>query len=247
MKKTVLMMILLTFVFLPMFGFQRLEPSSGGVLLRNHESIMEVATHIPNIEHVKEIVVLPSEEFNETEVLLMIRQISHIHSSILEKAVNQDLKLKFFQGPLTSQTGFTHLKGVKPRGHEQLTWDDIPGAGGSKLALAKIGYSEKGKSHGSVNLELHEFAHSIDLHVFHSLRNDHDFLEIWKEEAVLLFPSNPYFIENPEEYFAEVFAMFYFEEHTQLELFNKAPKTYLYLKELPNREDTDLQRAFTFR
>ncbi|WP_420535002.1 anthrax toxin lethal factor-related metalloendopeptidase, partial [Bacillus mycoides] len=48
---------------------------------------------------------------------------------------------------------------------KQLTWDDVPGVGsdiGGKPVMARIGFSERGKGHGSINLELHEIAHAID-------------------------------------------------------------------------------------
>ena len=46
----------------------------------------------------------------------------------------------------------------------------------------KIGASDKGNGHSSVNLELHELAHSIDSYVFNELRYNKNFLEIWNQE-----------------------------------------------------------------
>ncbi|WP_456278698.1 anthrax toxin lethal factor-related metalloendopeptidase [Bacillus sp. AK128] len=247
MKKTVIIMISMMLLFIPILvGFEQTK-ANGGVLLVYDKKALEAITQLRTTEYVKNIVVLPTESYEMDEVVPMINRISRIHPSILKKAADQGIKLKLFEGPLTNQPGYTELKGVKPRGYKQLTWDQIPGAGGSKMALAKIGHSHKGESHGSVNLELHELAHSIDQHVFHSLRYEKRFRDIWHEEASLLFPNQPYFIDHAEEYFAEVFAMFYLNGRTKLEIVQKAPKTYEYMKELEQRKETDLQLAYTFR
>jgi hypothetical protein len=246
MKKTVLTMIIIILLFIPILGFQKTKASNDGILLVNNQQAMEKLSHLSISEHLNEIIVLPTENYEMEEALQMIERISSIHPSILKSAAEKNIKLKLFVGPLTNQLGFTHLKGVVPRGHQKVTWDDIPGAGGSKMALAKIGFSEKGKNHGSVNLELHEFAHSIDKHVFRSLGDDLKFKKIWKIEASLLFPNQSYFTDHPEEYFAETFAMYYLDSETRLDLMTKAPKTYKYLKELESNDETDLQLAFTF-
>lgn len=239
-------MIIMMLLFIPILvGFEQTE-ASGGVLLVHDQKALEEIAQLHTTQYVKNIIVLPTGSYEMDEVVSMINRISRIHPSILKKAADQGVKLKLFEGPLTNQPGYTQLKGVKPRGYKQLTWDQIPGAGGSKMALAKIGHSQRGESHGSVNLELHELAHSIEQHVFHSLRFEQEFRDIWHEEARLLFPNQPYFIDYPEEYFAEVFAMFYLNGKTKLEIVKKAPKTYEYMKALELREETDLQLAYTF-
>jgi hypothetical protein len=247
MKRTVLLMILTMLLFISILGFQNPEASNSGILLVNDHYAMDKTSHLSTTEFVKKIIVLPTEDYEIDEAVKMIERISTVHPSILKRAAEKNIKLKLFVGPLTSQPGFMHLEGVKPRGYQNITWDQIPGAGGSKIALAKIGHSDKGSSHGSINLELHEFAHSIDKHVFRSIRDDRKFKEIWKKEASLLFPNQSYFINHPEEYFAEAFAMYYLKEETRKGLLTKAPKTYSYLKELENRDESDFhQLASTF-
>ncbi len=245
MKNTIFTLSLILFLFLPIFVFQQTEASQGGQLLRNEEKLINQIKNLPNFQYVQEIIIVPTEKYQEDELLKMIERISQIHPTILEKAVQNKLKLKLFTGSLTEQPGFTHLKGVKPKGYTRYTWDDVPGAGGTKLAMAKVGHSVKGKGHNSVNLELHEFAHSIDKHVFDSIRTEPLFNEIWIEEAPLMFPGQLYFIEHPEEYFAEVFAMYYLGFFTQSELAIHAPKTFNYLKQLQTK-DKLVQNSFSF-
>jgi hypothetical protein len=246
MKKTIIIILLTMFLFIPVMVFQTTEASFGGQLLLNEKKVMEQVAKLEHSNYIKHIIVLPTENYHDQEVVNMIERISHIHPNILKKVVENNIRLKLFTGSLTDQPGFTHLKGVKPRGYVRFTWDDVPGAGGSKLALAKIGHSVKGKGHGSINLELHELAHSIDKHVFHSLRNETEFRSIWQEEAPLMFQGQPYFIENPEEYFAEAFAMYYLGYYTRSELFTSAPKTYHYIEQLETREEDGLQLAVSF-
>jgi hypothetical protein len=246
MKKTIIIILLTMFLFIPVKVFQTTEASLGGQLLLNEKKLMEQVAKLEHSDYIKHIIVVPTVNDHDEEVVNMIERISRIHPTILEKVVENNIRIKLFTGSLTDQPGFTHLKGIKPRGYERFTWDDVPGTGGSKLALAKIGHSVKGKGHGSINLELHELAHSIDKHVFHSLRDDSEFKNIWKEEASLLFPGQLYFIDNPEEYFAEVFAMYYLGSSPRLQLYSHAPKTYHYLKQLETREEDGIQLAVSF-
>jgi hypothetical protein len=183
------------------------------------------------------IVLLPESPYDKESAGAMIERLSVIHPNILKALSNNGVKMKLFTGRLTDQPAFAHLKGERPKGwSEGKTWDDVPGAGGSYIAAAKIGASKFGKGHGSINLELHEIAHSIDNIVFKSLRNDEEFREAWSAEVKELFPDRPYFTNYPEEYFAEVFAMYYYNEKTKKQLKNTAPKTYDYIKQLESKE-----------
>lgn len=247
MRKTVSFLLLTMVLFIPVIAFNGTEASQGGELLRENKKMMKELSTISTIEYLDDIVVLPEGSFDEDEVLNMINRVSKIHPSILQKIEKNNVRLKLFTGTLTNQPGFSHLKGVKPRGYIRYTWDDVPGAGGSNLVLAKVGYSQKGKGHGSVNLELHELAHSIDKIVFNSIRDDATFINIWKEEAPVLFPNQPYFINHSEEYFAETFAMYNLSFFTSSDLFIRAPKTYKYMKDLENREERGIELAVSFR
>src|SRR5699024_7062456 len=65
--------------------------------------------------------------------------------------------------PLTELPEFDYLSGKVPRGWEKTnsTWDEVPGAGGHTTA-ARIGYSDPGNGHSTINLELHEYGHAVD-------------------------------------------------------------------------------------
>jgi Pro-Pro endopeptidase len=187
-------------------------------------------------EILQEIILLPQSHTNEqfSQAMKMVERIDHLPPSLLEKLREKRVYLQLFEGNLTDLPSVRHLKGISPRGYKNaaITWDDVPGAGGSNIVLAKIGYSDKGNGHGSVNLELHELAHSIDKIIFDYLRYDDDFLEIWQEERLKIFDSGHYLSEYPEEYFAECFAYFYKDETTNEILHEKAPKTYLFIEQL---------------
>lgn len=179
------------------------------------------------------LIVLPEKDFDQAEAAKIINRLTILPESVILKAVNRNIKVKLFVGNLTDNPTASHLKGIVPRGYtSKKTWDQVPGIGGSRTVLVKIGSSDKGKGHGSVNLELHEFAHSLDRHVYNEIRQEGKFLEIWKRESQLLFPGRAYFLDYPEEYFAECFAMFYIGGLPSKLLKEAAPQTYQYIEGL---------------
>ena len=185
-------------------------------------------------QYLNNIIILPEASFDHNQAEGMIGRIGSLPVSMLQKINRDGIYIKLFNGQLTDNPTAKYLNGVVPRGYpnNKTTWNDVPGMGGSKLVLVKIGSSEKGKGHSSVNLELHELAHSIDRYVYNGIRSNADFLAIWNKEKTALFPGNPYFLDYPEEYFAECFAMYYLGPHTKTILKDKAPETYKYIKSL---------------
>ncbi|MFJ7725645.1 toxin [Neobacillus sp. NPDC097160] len=179
-----------------------------------------------------QIIILPKQSFNQKEAAAMISRIGSLSSSLLEKVNQNGINVKLFTGKLTDNPTASQLAGQVPRGYQaNITWDDVPGIGGSKVVLAKIGSSAQGKGHGSVNLELHELAHSIDRYVFGDISGSEEFHRVWEKEHEQLFPGNGYFL-FPEEYFAEAFAMYHLNKDTKEQLLLKAPLTYKFIKSL---------------
>lgn len=211
------------------------QASNAGVMLEDY-STNSVLYHSLKVDQslplLDQIIVLPKQSFDQKEAAEMINRIDSIPDSILEKIINNRISLKLFTGKLTDNPTASHLKGKIPRGYtNKVTWDDVPGIGGSKVVLVKIGASDKGHGHGSVNLELHELAHSIDHYVFNGISSSKEFLNVLEMEHEQLFPGNSYF-QYPEEYFAETFAMYYLNTDTKDLLRAKAPKTFDFMKQL---------------
>lgn len=231
MKRT---SFIISFALLLLF-IQRSEAANDGVLLKDVPSSSLLAQlPLQSKEYLNTIILLPHTPFNEREAGEMIKRIDRIPSSILKKMAIKKIKIRLFDGKLTDLPTARHLKGVTPRGYTNTstTWDDVPGAGGSDVVMIKIGHSEKGKGHGSVNLELHELAHTLDKMVFQGIRYDQTFKHIWKLEASKVFGNHAYFLRYPEEYFAETFAMYYANEESHFLLKTLAPKTYEYIQQL---------------
>ncbi|MCA1063091.1 toxin [Rossellomorea sp. AcN35-11] len=203
-----------------------------GILLKH--SPLKTQVQLQSSEQLENIILLPHSSFDQTAALEMIETLDRIPTSLLESAHSKEIKIRLFENNLTDFSTTSHLKGVTPRGYtnKSITWDDVPGIGGSKLVLVKIGHSDKGQGHNSYNLELHELAHSIDRYVLTDLSYELEFLPLWKREAPRLFPDEPYFLQYKEEYFAETFAMYYLNHHTRILLKQKAPATYRFFKEL---------------
>ncbi|RFU61699.1 toxin [Bacillus sp. V59.32b] len=190
---------------------------------------------IKDNQNLQRLFLFSNSVFNNEEAYSIIKTISSLPPFMHDRLVHHNVRIKLFTGSLTDNRSARHLKGEKPRGYtnSEHTWDDVPGMGGTRNVLVKIGASGKGSGHGSVSLELHELAHTLDTIVYGNIREDEGFLRIWKEEAPKLFPGRPYFLTHPEEYFAESFAMYYYKNaRDKTELQTKAPKTYFFIKQL---------------
>ncbi|QFT89300.1 hypothetical protein FIU87_11625 [Bacillus sp. THAF10] len=247
MKRRILAIaLLISFIIIPIYW--KAYASLDAVPLEAYHS-PELEKHLqdlPSRPIINQMIYVPSSDFSKKEAASMIRHISNIPPSILDRLVQQNVHLYLFEGKLTDIEGFEHLHGTKPRGYSMSgkSWEEVPGIGGSKLVLAKIGHSKKGMGHGSVNLELHELAHSVDRFVLGNIRYNEVFLEVWKKEVGALFPGKTYFNTFPEEYFAEAFAMYYVNDKTRIQLANQAPKTFLFMQ---NMEKLPLTQQFYTR
>lgn len=227
-------MIIMVIVFsIPLLGTSQVAIK--GIALKDFskDSLLYQSIKPRSVQQLGDIVILPDEPFDQLEAAEIISRLDKLPTSILTKIDREGVHVNLFVGKLTDNPTAKHLKGVIPRGYKNKTeWDDVPGMGGTETVLVKIGASEKGKGHGSVNLELHELAHSIDRYVYQEIRNDPVFLKIWKQECVDLFTGQAYFNTFPEEYFAETFAMFYLGDETREKLKQDAPKTYEFFQTL---------------
>ena len=227
-------LIILTGCLLSMISFSLAREDGLKWRELKKENLLSQATIIQDQETLQRMFIYPEEEFDEEEALKIVQTINKLPYSLQLKIVDRGVKVKLFSGRLTDNQSAAHLKGQAPRGYvnPKTTWDDVPGMGGAHTVLVKIGASDKGKGHSSINLELHEIAHSIDKIVYDGIREDMDYLRIWGKEVDALFPSQPYFSTYPEEYFAEAFAMFYVDSEQNQLLRRKAPETYQFIKQL---------------
>lgn len=231
LKKSFIILILVFLSFIPTSG-----AANHWIHLKNapNYSLLQSEVHASTLQLLGEIIVLPAGTYDAAAANSMITRIGHLPVSLLEKVCQKNIKVNLVNGKLTEHVAAQSLAGKTPRGYENtgLTWDDLPGVGGSKQVIVKIGYSEQGSGHGSVNLELHELAHSIDHYVYGDIRDWGEFLTIWKAEKEALFPKNPYFFNYPEEYFAEIFAMYYLNKETRETLQTTAPQSFAFIKKL---------------
>ena len=183
-----------------------------GVKLKDFpaNSMLKTSLNLTSERELGNIVILPNKIFNQLEAAQVISRLDRLPSPLLAKINQNGIVIQLFTDKLTDNPTASHLSGIIPRGYvNNTTWDDVPGLGGGKTVLVKIGASHKGNGHSSVNLELHELAHSIDIYVFNELRYKRDFLEIWNQEKDQMFPGKSYYLTYPEEYFAESFAYYY--------------------------------------
>lgn len=200
--------------------------------LENTSFLQNLTLHAKEIT--PSIILLPNDSFDEKAATEVIAKIDSLPIPLLEKIRAEHIKVQLFTGHLTDLSGKNSLKGITPRGyaHTNVTWDDVPGAGGGHIVYVKIGASNKGQGHGSENLELHELAHSIDRIVFEEIRDNPYFLSVWKQEVKKMFGDKEYYLLYPEEYFAETFAYFYANRDSNSYLKKHAPKTYTFIQNL---------------
>ncbi|WP_069203029.1 anthrax toxin lethal factor-related metalloendopeptidase [Bacillus testis] len=192
-------------------------------------------------ETVKKLVEVLDDDnqYDVAEAQKMIDRVSKINEKLLSETQKAGIRLILTDFPLTDLPEWSHLKGVVPRGWEGTgkTWDDVPGIGGNPTA-ARIGYSDYGRGHTTVNLELHEFSHAIDFYAAGLVITElEEFLAIHEEEYEPLFHDHTvfYYFAYPEEYFAEAMALYHLNAETKAKLLERAPKTYAFIETLPQR------------
>lgn len=188
-----------------------------------------------------EFFLLPkTDKYDRVEASNMMNRVMNISPKIIKSIYYSGVRMKFCNGRITDEPEYMELRGKVPRGWEGLgkTWDDVPGAGGTTTPIARIGYSQPNtkNGHNSINLELHELAHSIDNYIMggytgSQISESVKFTNIWDSEVLNLLPDF-YYMDYPEEYFAETFAMYYLNDKTNSNLRIKAPRTHAFIKGL---------------
>jgi len=152
------------------------------------------------------------------------RELAKIPDSILLKAKRKGAKLDMVSDSgITAHPDYTHLKGVRPRGWSHGTWDDVPGAGGSKTVVVANKLKE---GHGSINLVLHEHAHTIEGRMTSggSLSGKNSWkVDIWNKNKGRKLIPNHYEASYSEEYWAESFASYFNSAATR----NKLPQNVI--------------------
>jgi hypothetical protein len=177
--------------------------------------------------------------YDANEAQAMINRLARVDERILAHTNHAGVRIILMDQPLTELPEFEYLSGVTPRGWEGTgrTWDDVPGAGGYTTA-ARIGYSNPGNSHSTINLELHEYGHAVDSYAAgFTVSESQAFRDIMAQEKDNLFRDHqvPGYFNTPGEYFAETFAMYYLGGNAGARLAERAPQTYHFMETFHNR------------
>lgn len=212
---------------------------SGKQYLKNFNTVSELVQDRVDLR--EEFFILPvMGTYDKEEADKMKKRILKVSDNILVTLYRAGVRMKLTNKPITNEPELQYLSGLVPRGWEYsgLTWDDVPGAGGYEYPIARIGYSEPGYQHhhDSVNLELHELAHTVDSYIAGKyipeyISSSDEFIEIWQTEVFDFLPDE-YFINYYEEYFAESFAMYYLNKDSRSLLETYAPKTFEFIANL---------------
>ncbi|WP_077621786.1 anthrax toxin lethal factor-related metalloendopeptidase [Sediminibacillus massiliensis] len=236
LKHCKVVFIVIIFIIIPFSDFTR--PFQGIVLQKamGNEKFHQVRNYA-NYDLLDKLVIVPERAKSTKALIGMLGRINSIDRSVLDMLTHQGVKIRLFEGRLTDEPLLYYLKWQEPRGwNHDITWSEVPGAGGSWLVSAKVGASEKGSGHGSINLELHEIGHTV----YRILNSSNDYAnrlkDIWLTEVESMFPDKAYFQDYPSEYFSEMFAYYYYSEESVERIKAKAPETYCFLASL-KRED----------
>ncbi len=188
----------------------------------------------PYLQNMVDVRTSSDESWQEAQ--RMISRMNNVENRILYQTNNSGAVFILADTPITEQPEFAHLKGVVPRGHTN-SWDEIPGAGGH-VSMARVGYSEYGKGHSTINLELHEYGHVVDsFTVGVQVSETEEFKAIHAAEVDSLMNSNSQrdYYDIVEEYFGETFAMYYYTAESRAELAEKAPRTFAFFNDFNHR------------
>ena len=188
-----------------------------------HRSVISDSDHF---DVLKDIIYLPYRYEDTDSVNDILLRLAAIDIELLRGLRTAHVDIILTNRHITDIKEYIDLRGVTPRGWEDtgLTWEDIPGLGGNPVVI-KIGESDPGDSHNSINLELHEVAHAINLFLLDQLSESTEFAVIHAAEKYSMFGEYPYY-DYKEEYFAECFAYYYYSAESNAALLEKAPLTH---------------------
>ncbi|MCT2537322.1 toxin [Aquibacillus koreensis] len=243
-KQIKVIVIILFFSFLP---YVEITKPFHGIMLnqaKGYEDILQLQT-LTNADLLYRIIVIP-ERINDPKSLSnMVERINRIDRPILEMLEEQGIIVRLFEGKLTDEPLLYYLKWDNPRGWEtKVTWEEVPGSGGSWLISAKIGASMPGSGHGSINLELHEIGHTV----YRLLMTDPSYIvdiqHVWNQEVNIMFPENEYFQTYATEYFSEMFAYYYMNEQSRDLVKEKTPLTYELFNRFKTLNTNNINRYF---
>ena len=219
------------------------------VLILPSVNDVQAAEMNPYLEKIIDLRIYNDDEKTNQEAAEMIERLDHIDDSILRNISLSGATMILSDKKLVELPEFAELKGVVPRGHTE-PWDDIPGLGGF-ISYVAIGKSEPSikNNHGDINLELHEFGHIVDMYTINGveLSATEAFRTAHQKDKNNIFPTDDYF-EYVDEYFAEVFAYYYYTEASRQTLYEKAPTTARFFDDLHTKILTVSERtesAFT--
>jgi hypothetical protein len=119
-------------------------------------------------------------------------------------------------------------------------WETVPGSGGAALPNAmiptRIVVNKLYEGHGSINLVLHEHAHSLDsLYELRNISHSEEWLKIHGEIEVQRYLGQvcgKYCQDSAEESFAELFATYYACSAAHEQIIEEAPQAAHFIRNL---------------
>jgi hypothetical protein len=201
----------------------------------NKNTVLYLKWTLPKIEDdyiLNKLIILPETDYDKIEVEKILERLKALGNDIITNTYDYGTRLYLINTKLTDHPDWLEYKGTSsPNG---VLLDELPGAGNvnkNKQAYSRIGYSELGKGHGALNLELHELAHLIN-YAYKEQSKTELFNNIWqkeKDKAREMLMINGHY--DREEYFCEMFSYYFYSFETRRLVYYHAPETYNFMKE----------------
>ena len=160
-----------------------------------------------------------------------LKQLSRVPVRIQRLMAEGCARIVFFNGPLTDNPEMGNLRGKALFGAQGYTWDSLAGGYSSGTDTAFIGVNGKYIGDRDIAL-LHELGHLFDFiigkHVFHRALSES--VKVHNAASVEPFP-NPY-LNQPEEFVAAAFELYYGGIEKRRELLLRHPIIHNFLSDI---------------
>lgn len=180
-------------------------------------------------------ILLQSEQIEDSHIDRFIKSYMKFPSELTKELLGRGRKIHLIFGHGVSDDP---TWGKEDKTFDGRDWSDVPGAGGSTYwkSPTRIVVNRMDEGHGSVDLYLHEEAHTMDsTYGYFKISDSEVFKKIFSNPSVTQYlnsiTSTGYY-ENSREAFAELFARYHAGPQSRKILEEKAPEAALFIQNL---------------
>jgi hypothetical protein len=191
-------------------------------------------------------ITLVNEGITQEHIDVFRKSYERLPTDLNRELLDKGRKLRLIYGQGVSDDS----SWTTPKTHDGRSFKDVVGVGGSPYwgAPTRIVVNRFHKSHGSADLYLHEEAHSIDsTYGYHTITGTKEWRNLHSLPMVKTFlkkkKMTDYYINSPEETFAELFALYYASDETQTEIHAELPDVAVYFESLRSIKKASMSKG----